>query len=657
MSCQIAAALGFLSVSLAGEIAPAWIAISWAAWVLAFLVDRLREFQARLRRLETAAVALMVSLLFLDFFVFHYTIFVAITHFLLLFQMVKLVGEKNRKDCFQIFLFSFLQILAACTLSVDVGHAGVLLIMIPTATAALFWNQLEKAHEDAHEPSDATLHRRYGRMAIWVCVTALPLNVFLTIAVFVIFPRLTLNASLPGFGNPHAGFADQVNLAQKGTLQQNRAVVLWLNFPKSEERRHWDGYLRGEVLSQFDGRQWRPAKEVHSRLITPDSNGIFLIRPQRAAKLIHEIVTLADTSAGTLFTSGLSLRVLAPLPSLQENEGGALRWLASWRRPLHYEVTAEPFSDAEVLSVHRELPSLPLERVRSLAHQIAGSGSAESQARRIEQFLQKNYRYSTDFGDRIVENPVEYFLFERRLGNCGHFASAMALMLRLQKIPSRVVAGYYKGEWNEPAQSIVVHEQDAHAWVEAYIPGKGWVMYDPTPEAPAETSLEKNLLHSLRQYGDYLSLEWNRLVIQYDLYSQVRAYESLKGTSGRFGSALFSWWSPIQFRLTHLRKQNIQREAETGEAVRFPLKRGTAFALALASVWLLAQKRHASGDPQIRFYNRFLARMARKGHSKAPQETGWEFARRLSEADPTLSGLAQETTERYYQVRYSKDAL
>src|SRR5262249_33974966 len=149
-----------------------------------------------------------------------------------------------------------------------------------------------------------------------------------------------------------------------------------------------------------------------------------------------------------------------------------------------------------------DLPILPLARIKTFTQQIAGKGSPLVRAKKIEHYLRSHYGYSTDFGNRIVENPVEYFLFDRREGTCGHFASAMALMLRLQGIPSRVVAGYYKGEWNEPAQCVVIRERDAHAWVEAYIPGSGWVSFDPTPTPPPITNpgFAKSFLNNLAQY-------------------------------------------------------------------------------------------------------------------------------------------------------------
>ena len=65
------------------------------------------------------------------------------------------------------------------------------ILFIPTATAALFWNQMEQEGGGVR-PLDVQKH--YRRMATLMCVTALPLNIVLTLAVFLIFQRLTLNA-------------------------------------------------------------------------------------------------------------------------------------------------------------------------------------------------------------------------------------------------------------------------------------------------------------------------------------------------------------------------------------------------------------------------------------------------------------------------------
>jgi len=657
ITVQVAAALGLLSITLSGEISPPWCAISWTAWVFGLAADRFPQFQARLRSLETAAVAGMVGTLLIDFFAFHNSIFIAVTHFLLLFQIVKLAGEKKRKDCLQIFVFSFFQVLAACTLSVDPWHAAVLLALIPTATAALFWNQMAREYEMAKNDLDAAVSRNYRRMAALMSAAALPLNLVLTVAVFVIIPRLTLNVPVAGFSGNQMGYIDQINLSQKGNLAENAAVVLWLSFPRPAERPTWNGYLRGDVLSDFNGHSWTPSQGRHSRILLPDLNNIFSMGElRRSVRTLRQSITLVDISAGTLFTIGRPLRVVAPLQALQEFEGGSLHWLAARRQPLHYDVLSEPFSIDEVRAEYLALPPVPLDRIRALTNKVAGRGPPLERARRIEQFLQKNYRYSTHLGDRIPDNPVESFLFERRQGPCGHFASAMALMLRLQNIPCRLVAGYLKGEWNEPAQAVVIRERDAHAWVEAYVAGQGWISFDPSPRlVGAEAAGGTSLFHRLNQYSDYFGLLWDRFVIHYDLYSQIRAFESLKGGSGRLGAQLASWWSKMRLQFHHTR-QPSREPAETGGAAtaRRPWKEIGAFLiLSLVSGLVLTRRRLAAYDAGLRFYTRFLEGMARIGCSKHPWETGQEFAARLAQTRPDQADQAHRITNQYYRARFS----
>ena len=84
--------------------------------------------------------------------------------------------------------------------------------------------------------------------------------------------------------------------------------------------------------------------------------------------------------------------------------------------------------------------------------------------------------------------PLESFLMDQRTGYCQQFSGAMALMLRMAGIPTRVVSGFSPGSPDLDEDGIfVVRDTDAHSWVEVYFSGIGWVPFDPTPAAsPAE---------------------------------------------------------------------------------------------------------------------------------------------------------------------------
>ncbi len=75
--------------------------------------------------------------------------------------------------------------------------------------------------------------------------------------------------------------------------------------------------------------------------------------------------------------------------------------------------------------------------------------------------------------------PLVDFLERTKLGYCQQFAGTMALMLRYLGIPARVAVGFTSGTWKDGTWTVTDH--DAHAWVEAWFAGYGWLTFDPTP--------------------------------------------------------------------------------------------------------------------------------------------------------------------------------
>ena len=82
--------------------------------------------------------------------------------------------------------------------------------------------------------------------------------------------------------------------------------------------------------------------------------------------------------------------------------------------------------------------------------------------------------------------PLENFLFSTKAGYCQQFSGTMALLLRMGGVPARVASGFTAGVYDTSTHRWVVSDIDAHAWVEVWYPGYGWVRSDPTPAtAPA----------------------------------------------------------------------------------------------------------------------------------------------------------------------------
>jgi len=75
--------------------------------------------------------------------------------------------------------------------------------------------------------------------------------------------------------------------------------------------------------------------------------------------------------------------------------------------------------------------------------------------------------------------PLVSFATRTKAGYCQHYAGAMAVMLRLLGVPARVAVGFTSGTYEDGKWVVTDHE--AHAWVEVWFAGQGWIPFDPTP--------------------------------------------------------------------------------------------------------------------------------------------------------------------------------
>ncbi len=103
----------------------------------------------------------------------------------------------------------------------------------------------------------------------------------------------------------------------------------------------------------------------------------------------------------------------------------------------------------------------------------------------ILNFLTSNCVYS-EKGSNVKNDFITEFLTEDRKGYSVHFATAAALMFRYYGIPARYVEGYIISpddvETASPNTAVEVRETQAHAWVEFYQDGVGWIPFEATPK-------------------------------------------------------------------------------------------------------------------------------------------------------------------------------
>jgi hypothetical protein len=240
----------------------------------------------------------------------------------------------------------------------------------------------------------------------------------------------------------------------------------------------------------------------------------------------------------------------------------------------------------------------------------------------------------------------------------------MAIMLRTQGIPSRIVNGFRGGEFNDLTGSYVIRARDAHSWVEAYIPGYGWTTFDPTPAGLAATRGRWNRLFL---YLDAASEFWREWVVNYDVAQQ----RSLEETAGRQTRALW------QRQRAWLRGEYAALLASTRRAQRALLRSPRHFAWGVAGtiafLMLLANTRRLgrawrsrrlaarpAQAPQMAasiWYARMTRAAARRGWRKSPAQTPREFVSSIGERE--LREHVDRFTRHYQRARFarsSKDA-
>ena len=157
-----------------------------------------------------------------------------------------------------------------------------------------------------------------------------------------------------------------------------------------------------------------------------------------------------------------------------------------------------------------QLPDTVPERVKELAISIASNENNNyDKVKAIEVYLASNYPYTLK--PRPTPNGrdfTDYFLFVIKEGYCVYYATAMTVMLRSIGIPARYVEGYMlppaASSDNKTVGSSItetsntsdvpvnsnnskgtekiynVTNENAHAWVEVYFEGFGWIPFEPT---------------------------------------------------------------------------------------------------------------------------------------------------------------------------------
>ncbi len=290
-------------------------------------------------------------------------------------------------------------------------------------------------------------------------------------------------------------------------------------------------------------------------------------------------------------------------------------------------------------------------RIPQLARWLTADRTSDlGRARALESGLRSRYGYTLELPSHEEADPLANFLFVRGKGHCEYFASAMTVMLRTLGIPARLATGFQSGVYNPMTELWLVRASDAHAWVEAWIPSRGWVTFDPTPPDPNPFGYA--WLSRISLYLDTANTFWQQWVVGYDAGQQGSLADRIEQGVRRAG---VHWLDVSDWRL----------DVPAGAWPRLHLRQILTVLGLLLAVWLLARpvarlvrvRRHvrrvkrgeASVADATLLYQRMLRVLKHQGYHKPAWFTPAEFAASLPVA---VGPPVVEFTATYNALRF-----
>lgn len=155
---------------------------------------------------------------------------------------------------------------------------------------------------------------------------------------------------------------------------------------------------------------------------------------------------------------------------------------AELSQPTRQQLRAASTDYSAIDQQYLQKPRVSRDIVRLARKITAGYGTPFGKAAALSRYFTdpaNGFTYSTKTAPTTTGRALHTFLFDGKRGFCEQYASAMAVMLRELDIPSRVAIGFTGGTAQDGYRTIT--SLDAHAWVEVYFPGYGWLPFDPTP--------------------------------------------------------------------------------------------------------------------------------------------------------------------------------
>ncbi len=427
----------------------------------------------------------------------------------------------------------FIELILSSGLTADVYLPVFISIFVVLTSVALSCDFMDRELAlKAPEERDALLNASFIRNSIGMAIL-----IFLTsAAIFPLLPRP--KGAIQGL-ELTAGYSESVSVANwsrnRGSGEGETKLRLFFADGADPMAEIYMGLIRGRTLDAFDGKEWFSQRSIGSNstpteLSTAPSKsrgGAPSIRMEAIRESLDsdslpvpygtQIVqimagdhyrTAPLTPSGDWSAPGTSSSRVSYSIELASND---LRYLnqranVDAPKPMHTFVPSSLESDAmdrlsqKIFAGARD-PQEKLKRVttffRSEGFTAVEGSTPESET--VDRQLQKS---------RLT--PLEQFLFVTRQGHCEWFATATAVLLRMGGVPTRLVAGFRLTR-GAIGGVLSVRSGDGHAWVEAFIPGRGWIPIDPTPRV----SIQSGVLDKIRQISDLVGAYWFKYVVSF----------------------------------------------------------------------------------------------------------------------------------------------
>jgi protein-glutamine gamma-glutamyltransferase len=438
-------------------------------------------------------------------------------------------------------------------------------------------------------------------------------------------------------GSAESGLSDTMSPGDITELAQSDDIAFRVHF-KTKAPPQLEQYWRGPVLHDFDGRTWRHSYPVFGRGPPP-------LEPRGPA--YQYTVNLEPHQHPWIFTLDWASKWdLAPGALTGDY---TLVQADPVSRPI--DVTATSYThvqSAEPLTreARRRDTALPPQRnprALQLARELraAHTDDMELVSDMLQRFSQQAFYYTLS-PPRLGQDSVDEFLFDSKRGFCGHYASAFATIMRGAGIPARVVTGYQGGTFNRFADYWIIRQNSAHAWVEVWMNGHGWVRIDPT--SAIDPSRVEQSVNDAVSADEPLSNRWQRR--RPWLTDALLRFDTLREL---WREQILTFNQDSQERLL----QMLRIPEPDGQRLVMVL----AAALGLVFIWLTWQIRRelepGSKNLAVRAYVRLCAKLAAAGITRMPYEGAEAYAARVAQARPDLGDAVISLCRHYSTLRYA----